>query len=107
MEALDMVEVFHQYWGGEEPNTHIRGSTSIDGCMHTKDLEAKAVLLKSFNNSCGNRQTGMVDFKTQSVLEKTNFKLVRPPPCRLSTKHKKSAARYCRIFEDQMEEHKM
>ena len=46
MAALDMVEVFHQYWEGEKPNTHIAGSESINGCIHTKDLEASAALLE-------------------------------------------------------------
>ena len=51
MEALDIVEAIHQYWEEEEPNTHIRGSKSIEGCMHTKDLEAAVVLFESFHSS--------------------------------------------------------
>ena len=51
MKALGMAEVFNQYWESKEHNTHIRVSEAIDGCMHTKDLETTAALLKSFQNS--------------------------------------------------------
>lgn len=107
MERLDMVEVFSQHWEGEEPNTHIRGSEAIDGCMHTKDIESSAALLKSFHNSCGDHRTGIVDFTTQSVLGKDDFNPVRPPPRRLSTRHKKGLNKYIKIFEDQMDVHSL
>ena len=78
MEALDMVEVLHQYGEAKEPSTHIRGSKWIDGCMHTKDLDALAALLKSFHNSCGDHRTRMVDFTTQQSWAKLTSKKSDP-----------------------------
>ena len=107
MRELDMVEATHCHWGGDEPNTYIRGSEPIDTVLHTRDLEVLAVKQLSFHNSVGDHRSVLLDVCTKSAIGEDSFKVVHPKARRLTSRNPKGQERYIDLLEEQMDQHNL
>jgi len=55
--GLDLEEISHKAWGGEEVNTHIDGSLPIDGVWVSCSLEIGGFLILPFSQSVGDHRS--------------------------------------------------
>ncbi len=65
---LELVEVSHWSWGGQEPNTYIDGCKLIDEIWALWCLEIGGVKMMPFGESIGNHRTIIFDVPMRSPL---------------------------------------
>ena len=66
--GLNLREVTHTHWIGQEPNTYIRGSDPIDTVYYSEELEIVSTKQLSFHQGVRDHRTAMVDVSTCSMI---------------------------------------
>ena len=67
-EDIEMREAVHSKVPGPGPNTHFRGTDSIDGIWYTSDLELRGASYLPFDADMGDHRPVLADFTQASVL---------------------------------------
>ena len=99
---IGMFEVTNKYWEpGVEPNTHVSGSTAIDGIFITHNVETTNFLSLSFDESVGDHRTMILEVSTASTIGHYQGNIVRPSARRLTTKQPRVLAAYNSRLEQQ------
>jgi hypothetical protein len=105
---IGMFEVSHKYWeSGVEPNTHISGSTAIDGIFASHDIGITNFLSLSFDESVGDHRTMILEVSTASTIGHYQGNVVQPSARRLTTKQPRVLAAYTARLEHQYRIHRI
>ena len=105
---IGMREVTHKYWDkSTEPNTHISGSSAINGIFTTGDIDTTNFLSLSFDESIGDHRTMILEVSTASTIGYFQGKIVRPSSRRLTTKQPRVLAAYNARLEQQYQVHRI
>ena len=104
---LDLLEISHKVWRGEEPNTYIDGKMPIDGVWASPELEIGGFKILYFGESVGDHRTVVFDISTRSLIGKFEQKVVRSGCRRLNTKNEKCFSSYNKILLEHMRYHRM
>ena len=75
--GLDLEEISHKAWGGEEINTYIDGSKPIDGVWASRSLEIGGFKIISFLEGVGDHRTMIFDVEPRSLLGVNEVRVLR------------------------------
>ena len=103
---LDLVDISHGCWQGEEPNTYRDGSHPIYGVWASISLGIGGFKMLSFCESVGDHRTMIFDISTRSLIGKFEHRIVRAGYRCLNCKTY-SLTSYTKILEKLMVTHRM
>ena len=94
LKKLGLTEAVHSQTPGPGPNTHIRGSQSIDGIWTTPEIVIRGASYLPFIKDLGNHRSTAMDVTIASLLGLDLPKIVRAKARRLNSQSEKSCGEY-------------